>query len=110
MKAIAVDSKEDVLKVKAYHCAVLLDTKAPDGVYGGTGHAFNWDLLTGLKHNYPLILAGGLNAQNIQEALTVQDWYAVDVSSGVEVSHGLKDHQKIKDFCGQVIQHSKGKS
>lgn len=110
LKAVPIATQDDVSKIKDYACAVLLDTKAPDGVFGGTGEAFDWTFLQGLSHDYPLLLAGGLNVGNIQEALAAHSWYAVDVSSGVESSRGIKDHVKLKEFCEQVILFSKGKS
>jgi len=102
LKAISVGSKDDLKKASAYDCPILLDAKAPQGVYGGTGTSFDWSLLEGFDHNHPLILAGGLNATNIEAALSHRQWFAVDVSSGVEVSPGIKDDTKLSDFVGRV--------
>lgn len=102
IKAISISAPEDLLRVSDYCCAVLLDAKAPKGVYGGTGKPFDWTLLKNLKHDYPLIIAGGLNINNISNALTLQNWFAVDVSSGVEVSKGIKDSQKMQVFCEKI--------
>jgi len=102
IKAIAVSSKEDLKQASKYDCPLLLDAKAPEGVYGGTGTSFDWSLLEGFEHSHPLILAGGLNAANIEEALSHRQWFAVDVSSGVEVSPGIKDDIKMSDFVGRV--------
>jgi len=102
IKAIAVSSKEDLKKASKFNCPLLLDAKAPQGVYGGTGTSFDWSLLEGFGHPHPLILAGGLNASNIEEALSVRQWFAVDVSSGVEVSPGIKDDTKLCDFVSRV--------
>jgi len=102
LKAISVGGKEDLKRASKYDCPVLLDAKAPQGVYGGTGTSFDWSLLDGFTHNHPLILAGGLNADNIEEALSVRQWFAVDVSSGVEVSPGIKDDTKLCDFVARV--------
>ncbi len=96
VKAVAIRTAEDVARVTQFPCPVLLDAKAPPGVYGGTGRCFDWSLLEGLRHRYPLILAGGLNADNIVQALQIRPWFAVDVSSGVELSPGIKDEEKIK--------------
>jgi phosphoribosylanthranilate isomerase len=104
IKAIAVSSPVDLGRLSDYQCAILLDAKAPDGVYGGAGKTFDWSMLSGLKHSYPLILAGGLNGANINEALAAYDWYAVDVSSGVEKEKGIKDSDKLEFFCSQVQQ------
>lgn len=102
LKAIAVSSKDDLKKASAYDCPLLLDAKAPAGVYGGTGTSFDWSLLKGFAHHHPLTLAGGLNAGNIEAALSVRQWFAVDVSSGVEVSPGIKDEAKLRDFVARV--------
>jgi len=102
LKAIAVGSREDLKKASSYDCPLLLDAKAPDGVYGGTGTSFDWSLLDGFEHRHPLTLAGGLKASNIEEALSRRQWFAVDVSSGVEVSPGIKDEAKLRDFVARV--------
>ncbi|MCF7821819.1 MAG: phosphoribosylanthranilate isomerase [Mariprofundaceae bacterium] len=102
MKAIPVSSLEDLKRAQTYPCAVLLDTKAPEGVYGGTGKSFDWSLLKNFEHEHPLILAGGLNASNVEAALSVRQWFAVDVSSGVEISPGIKDSAKLCEFVARV--------
>ncbi len=80
-------------KVDAY----LFDTYEKD-VQGGTGKIFNWDLLKQHKIEKPVILSGGLNAQNVQEALDVTSPFAIDVSSGVEKSPGIKNPRLIRAF------------
>lgn len=102
IKAIAIGGEEDLKRASKYDCPLLLDAKAPQGVYGGTGTSFDWSLLEGFEHNHPLVLAGGLNASNIEAALSVRQWFAVDVSSGVEVSPGIKDDTKLCDFVARV--------
>ena len=80
--------------------AVLLDSFA-NGRYGGTGIVHDWELSKRVKqviHAKPLILAGGLNPENVAEAVRVVQPYAVDVSSGVELQPGIKDPQKMVDF------------
>jgi phosphoribosylanthranilate isomerase len=80
--------------------AVLLDSFA-EGRYGGTGIVHDWELSKRVKqaiHPKPLILAGGLNPENVAEAVRTVQPYAVDVSSGVERQPGIKDHQKIVEF------------
>ncbi len=71
--------------------------------YGGTGQRADWAVAAELARQYPgLLLAGGLNAENVTEAMrTVQPW-GVDVSSGVEASPGLKDHAKVRAFVAAV--------
>ena len=106
IKAISVHVAEDLQKVADYQCTVLLDAKAPLGVHGGMGRAFDWSLLANFETKSALILAGGLKLGNIEEALSLQHWYAVDVSSGVELEKGVKDHAKIKQFCGYVHKYN----
>lgn len=105
IKAVAVRDKADLETVHAYDCPVLLDAKALVGVYGGTGETFDWSLLDDFEHEYPLILAGGLNAENVGRALAVRQWDALDVSSGVESMPGVKDTEKLRRFMTAVHQH-----
>jgi len=86
--------------------ALLLDAHVP-GEVGGTGRTFDWaDIPRDLP--IPLILSGGLNAGNVGRAIReVQPW-AVDVSSGVEVSRGTKDPRKIVEFIRSVRSEDAG--
>lgn len=81
-------------------CGVLLDSYVA-GVPGGTGVSFDWDLIP-RDLGKPLILAGGLNADNVAEAIARVAPFAVDVSGGVERAKGIKDHSKIHQFVGEV--------
>lgn len=78
---------------------LLLDTRVK-GMAGGTGQVFDWSLVP-RNLPKPLILAGGLNATNVGEAIAHLSPYAVDVSSGVETG-GFKDTQKMSDFMAAV--------
>ncbi len=81
--------------------ALLLDAYA-EGVPGGTGQTFDWELIpSGLS--LPVILAGGLNAGNVAEAISHTRPYAVDVSGGVEREKGIKDADKIAAFMRGVF-------
>lgn len=102
IKAVAIGGEEDLIEASKYNCPLLLDAKAPQGVYGGSGTSFDWSLLEGFEHSHPIILAGGLNSDNIEAALSHRQWFAVDVSSGVEVSPGIKDDTKLCDFVARV--------
>ena len=84
--------------------AVLLDTYSKEAM-GGTGKTFNWEIAKeAQKFRMPLILSGGLNPANVTEAINSVKPYAVDVSSGVELSPGKKDPDKIKAFFEAVKQ------
>ena len=85
------------------HCAgFLFDSNAP-GELGGTGHAFDWTQLTE-KFERPLILAGGLNVQNVERAIKEVAPHALDVSSGVEFQKGIKDPDAMKLFMAAVAK------
>ena len=81
---------------------ILLDTYVA-GVPGGTGEAFDWSLVPA-RLSKPIILAGGLSAANVGEAIAQVRPYAVDVSGGVEQAKGIKDAAKIKAFMQAVRQ------
>jgi len=78
--------------------AWLLDAFVADKL-GGTGEKFNWNLaIAAKKLGRPIFLAGGLTSANVAEAVRTVHPFAVDVSSGVEVSPGKKNHAKVRDF------------
>ena len=107
-KAIQVQPDLDVVsEIQGYQdagaSAVLLDAWHPD-LKGGTGHSFDWDTFP--KLDIPLLLAGGLNPDNIEQAILTTQAYAVDVSGGVESAKGIKDQQLIERFMQGVHRGS----
>ena len=103
IKALRVKAGDDIAAAcKAYAGAsgILLDAYV-DGVPGGTGQAFDWSLIP-QDLSKPIILAGGLSAGNVRQAIDRVQPYAVDVSGGVEKSKGIKDHDKIRAFMQAV--------
>ena len=86
--------------------ALLIDTPPTGELTGGSGITFDWAGLAKVKHNLakPIILAGGLTPDHVGEAIGAVQPYAVDVSSGVESSRGVKDVGLIKAFCQAVRQ------
>jgi phosphoribosylanthranilate isomerase len=80
--------------------AILLDTFTTS-VVGGSGESFDWSLVPEAR-TLPVILAGGLNAANVSEAIQAVHPYAVDVSSGVEQGKGIKDADKMSAFINEV--------
>jgi phosphoribosylanthranilate isomerase len=103
IKALRVKAGDDIAalcKVFTGASGILLDTYV-EGVPGGTGEAFDWSLVPqGLSK--PIILAGGLTAANVAQAIARVHPYAVDVSGGVEQGKGIKDHAKIRAFMQAV--------
>lgn len=79
--------------------AILLDAFV-QGEYGGTGKTLDWRALPEI--NQPVILAGGLNPDNVAQAISLVKPFAVDVCGGVEATKGVKDHGKITDFIRRV--------
>jgi len=79
---------------------ILLDSYKP-GVPGGTGETFDWGLIPA-QRNWNLVLAGGLSAGNVREAVDLTQHWAVDVSGGVEAAKGIKDGSKINAFIQEV--------
>lgn len=103
IKAIRVKSDTNLVQcAKDFSAsrALLLDTYT-EGVAGGTGHVFDWGLIPE-RLEKPIVLAGGLNAQNVAQAIAQVHPYAVDISGGVEISKGIKDTAKIAAFMQQV--------
>ena len=86
--------------------ALLLDSFSK-GQYGGTGKVHDWTLSRQIKEAVapvPVILAGGLKPENVKEAILTVQPYAVDVASGVELSPGVKDHEKVRAFVENAKQ------
>jgi phosphoribosylanthranilate isomerase len=99
IKAIRVREPKDIEKMKDYNVSgFLLDAYLPD-VPGGTGRKFNWEhAVAAKKFGRPVILAGGLTAESVEEAILQVQPYGVDVSSNVEREKGKKDHEKLRLF------------
>jgi phosphoribosylanthranilate isomerase len=87
---------------------LLLDAYHPDAK-GGTGSRFDWALIP-KSCTLPIILAGGLDADNAKQAVQAVRPYALDVSSGVEASKGIKDALKMAAFIKQVNEGDKVKT
>jgi phosphoribosylanthranilate isomerase len=96
IKAVRVRSRADVVDAERFHTDLhLLDGSA-------NGQPWDWRLLAGRRTRTPLMLAGGLTADNVREAIeAVQPW-AVDVASGVEAEPGIKDPERLRAFMAAV--------
>jgi len=102
IKAVRVRDAGSLAGTEQFKVSALLLDAWSDQQYGGTGEIFDWQLAKKLTGENPLILAGGLDPENVAEAIQVVNPYAVDVSSGVEKSPGNKDHDKVRQFIQQV--------
>ena len=97
LKALRIKNEASLSVMDQYDVAVfLLDTFSNDQ-YGGTGETFDWSVLN-RKFKTPIILSGGLNSENILNAIDAVNPSAVDVNSGVESSPGKKDFNKLKSL------------
>lgn len=103
LKALRVRAGDDLNALAAQWpeaSGILLDSYKA-GVPGGTGEIFDWSLIP-TERSWPLVLAGGLAADNVADAITRAAPWAVDVSGGVEQAKGIKDADKINSFVREV--------
>lgn len=103
MKALGIASAEDLAALAAYEEVadrLLLDAKPPKGATlpGGNGVAFDWNLIAGLDPARPFMLSGGLDPENVADAVRLIHPPGLDVSSGVERGSGIKDPSRIEAF------------
>jgi len=102
MKAVRAKDVHAVRALSAFKTDFhMIDAYVP-GSYGGTGERFDWELAAAHPGGAPLVLSGGLTADNVGEALAVVRPYAVDVASGVEASPGIKDSYRMQAFFEAV--------
>ncbi len=108
IKAIGVASENDAMTAVDYKCLadiILFDAKPvamKDALPGGNGLSFDWTYLKAVKQQMNFMLSGGLDADNVQEAIEQTGASAVDVSSGVEKSPGIKDPELIQKFISSI--------
>jgi phosphoribosylanthranilate isomerase len=101
---VRVASAADFQDLERYHTDFhLLDTDAR-GLRGGTGETWDWALAARRRRKVPAILSGGLTPGNVAAGIEAVDPYAVDVSSGVEASPGVKDPAKLAAFMAAIPQ------
>lgn len=113
MKALSVREAADLEKIDAYIGIAdrfLFDAKPPVGsdLPGGNGVSFDWTLLDALDGGVDYMLSGGLNANNIGDALAQTRARAIDISSGVESAPGVKDLKLMESFFNAVRQAEAG--
>jgi phosphoribosylanthranilate isomerase len=98
VKAVHVSSAAEVHGAEAFRTDFHLFDARREGMWGGTGESFDWNLIAGRRSSIPAILAGGLRPENVAEAIELTRPFAVDVASGVEVEPGRKDPAKLAAF------------
>ena len=98
IKAMRVTSAADVKAAEAFRTDFHLFDAYWHGIHGGTGQSFDWDLVAKRRSKVPMILAGGLNPENVAGAIDLVGPLAVDVVSGVEAEPGRKDPAKVEAF------------
>ncbi|MBN2468342.1 MAG: phosphoribosylanthranilate isomerase [Deltaproteobacteria bacterium] len=102
IKAFPQKGRAALKTIKNYSVRAILIDAADPVLIGGSGKKADWELAKNAKRFGLVILAGGLSEKNVEEAVRIVAPYAVDLSSGVEVSPGMKDHTKMKRFMGKV--------
>ena len=107
IKAIGVEKETDLLNIRSYENSVeyiLLDSKVKENgnLKGGRGISFNWNIIRGFNFNKPWFLAGGLDANNVMDAIEITGAKMLDVSTGVENEPGKKSFEKMKKFIGRI--------
>ena len=105
IKALPVNTYKDIEDCKKIEdvCDMLLfDTKTSTGKSGGTGLPFDWNLLKNVKLKKKWMLAGGLNINNVEDALSITNAPVIDISSGVEIEKGIKCEKKIKTLISHL--------
>lgn len=102
IRALRVGNEFDALALRSHPVHTFLLDTARAGSYGGTGETFDWAKAREAKNYGRIILSGGLNPDNVREAIEQVAPYAVDTSSGVEAEPGKKDHKKVRDFLARA--------
>lgn len=101
IKGIGIKNKLDLIKANQDYenlCDILLLDSPSSILPGGNGEIFNWNIIKNCEPSKKWMLAGGLNINNIEKAVKISNPPAIDISSGVEISKGIKDPEMIKNF------------
>jgi len=107
IKAAQVSLEGDIRDLERFHVDFhLVDARGPVGresLRGGTGRTFDWSLLEHRRSTVPLVLSGGLHADNVADAVARSRPWAVDSASGTEAAPGIKDDRRLRDFFAAVV-------
>ena len=101
-KAFRFASMDDVNIAKRYSISAAIVDGVSNNLYGGTGTLADFSIASAVKQFHPVVLAGGLNPDNVLSAVQHVQPYAIDVNSGIERSPGKKDEKKIASLFGQL--------
>lgn len=103
IKAARIKHASDLREIDRYRVDLhLLDAGTSDGTYGGTGKTWDWTLVASRRSKIPFLLAGGLDADNVGDAIEATQPWGVDVSSGVEDAPGVKSQAKLEALFAAV--------
>lgn len=103
IKARQVRSQADLQALESFHTDFHLLDAPHVGLRGGTGRTFDWEIVAQRRSLRPLIVSGGLNAENVARAIDATRPFAVDVASGVEAEPGRKDAAKLEAFMSAAL-------
>jgi phosphoribosylanthranilate isomerase len=108
IKAVSPGTTEEVRALDLYDIRAFLVDARDTGRYGGTGKRSDWELAIKIRESHPLILAGGLDPENIGEALAAVAPHAVDINSGCELAPGIKNHDRMRRIIGIIRGITRG--
>jgi phosphoribosylanthranilate isomerase len=107
IRALRIRSSSDLEQISLYQNRYfLLDAWSKDA-YGGTGQTFDWKILEQIHDTKKIILAGGINAENVEQAIKDVNPYGLDISSGVEKSAGVKSIELVRSLLGRIRNFEK---
>ena len=109
IKAIRIKSSQSIRNLNKYNADAFLFDTYSEHQFGGTGKVFQWELLNGLS-DLRIILSGGLNINNISDAVKTINPNGIDVNSGIELFPGKKDKQKINNFFKKLMTIDEARS
>jgi phosphoribosylanthranilate isomerase len=104
IKAVHARDGSELASYRDYPCEAFLLDAAVEGEFGGTGKTLDWAKIGEYRAGKPLILAGGLTAENVEAAICAARPDAVDVASGVESAPGKKDPEKVREFIKNALK------
>ncbi|MFH1995781.1 MAG: phosphoribosylanthranilate isomerase [Candidatus Omnitrophota bacterium] len=102
IKAFRIRTADDLRAVDRYDVDYYLFDTFHDAMFGGTGTTFNWSVISGRAFKKPIFLSGGLNPENVCDAIKTVSPFCVDIAGGIERMPGKKDHEQMRRFAENV--------